>query len=225
PANVSISNSTCGSGCTLTGGSITAPAGTPCPAVSTLQYNVNNSGWTTSLPSYNQSGPAQTIRTRCACNNDGNNVSAESNPVSTIPGTLANPVVPANGSAIVACPALATQPTPPTVMGCDGSIITPTGPVISNSPNPVTCEGTRTYTWTYSCGGTSSIWSFVYTIERNPFTVRSSHSQLSVVGHPAHAAYCDEQLRRGADAERPRSNQRSGSDCLCRHPDVCLDLH
>ena len=171
PANVSISNSTCGSGCTLTGGSITAPAGTPCPAGSTLQYNVNNSGWTTSLPSYNQSGPAQTIRTRCACNNDGNNVSAESNPVSTIPGTLANPVVPANGSAIVACPALATQPTPPTVMACDGSPITPSGPVISNSPNPVTCEGTRTYTWTYSCGGTSSIWSFVYTIERNPFTV------------------------------------------------------
>ncbi len=171
PANVGIVNSTCGSGCTLTGGSITAPTGTPCPAGSTLQYNVNNSGWTTSLPVYDQDGPAQTIRTRCACDNDANNVSAESNPVSTVPGTLANPVVPANGSAIVACPALATQPTPPTVMACDGSPITPSGPVISNSPNPVTCEGTRTYTWTYSCGSTSSTWSFVYTIERNPFTV------------------------------------------------------
>ncbi|MBX2927647.1 MAG: DVUA0089 family protein, partial [Saprospiraceae bacterium] len=186
PANVSIVNSSCGSGCTLTGGSISAPTGTPCPAGSTLQYNVNNTGWTTSLPIYDQDGPAQSIRTRCACDNDANNVSAESNPVSTIPGTLANPVVPANGSAIVACPALATQPTPPTVTGCDGSTITPTGPVISNSPDPVTCEGTRTYTWTYSCGGTSSTWSYVYTIERDPFTVPANGA--ATVNSPALAA-------------------------------------
>ncbi|HRD82954.1 MAG TPA: choice-of-anchor Q domain-containing protein, partial [Saprospiraceae bacterium] len=171
PANVSITNSSCGSGCTLGGGGITAPTGTPCPAGSTLQYNVNNSGWTTTLPSYHQAGPAQSIRTRCSCDNDANNVSAESNPVSTIPGTLPNPVVPANGSSTVACPSAATTPTPPTVMGCDGSVITPTGPMIVNSPNPVTCEGTRTYTYTYTCGSTSSTWSYVYTIEREPFTV------------------------------------------------------
>jgi hypothetical protein len=171
PANVSIVNSSCGSGCTLTGGSITAPTGMPCPAGSTLQYNVDNSGWTTTLPDYNQSGPAQSIRTRCSCDNDANNVSAESNPVSTMPGTLANPVVPANGAATVTCPASATQPTPPVITACDGSAITPTGPAVTNDPSSLTCEGTRTYTWTYSCGTTSSTWSFVYTIERNPFTV------------------------------------------------------
>ncbi|NUO00669.1 MAG: T9SS type A sorting domain-containing protein, partial [Saprospiraceae bacterium] len=183
PANVSIEDSSCGSGCTLTGGSITAPAGTPCPAGSTLQYNVNNIGWTTTLPDYNQAGPVQTIRTRCSCNTDANNVSAESNPVSTMPGTLANPVVPVNGSAIVACPALATQPTPPTVTACNGSVITPSGPSIVNTPNPLTCEGTRTYTWTYACGSTSSTWSFVYTIERNPFTVPTNGA--ATVNNPA----------------------------------------
>ncbi len=183
PANVSIVNSSCGSGCTLTGGSITAPAGTPCPAGSTLQYNVNNSGWTTTLPDYNQAGPVQTIKTRCSCNTDGNNVSAESNPVSTMPGTLANPAVPVNGSAIVACPALATQPTPPNVTACDGSAITPTGPTVTNAPNPLTCEGTRTYTWTYACGSTSSTWSFTYTIERNPFTLPANGA--ATVNSPA----------------------------------------
>jgi len=171
PANVSIVNSSCGSGCTLGGGSITAPSGTPCPAGSTLQYNVNNSGWTTSLPIYDQDGPAQSIKTRCVCDLDANITSAESAAVATIPGTLSNPVVPANGSLTVACPSAATTPTPPTVMGCDGSTITPTGPVIVNSPDPVACEGTRTYTYTYTCGSTSSTWSFVYTIERQPFTV------------------------------------------------------
>ncbi len=183
PANVTVVNSTCGSGCTLAGGSITAPTGTPCPAGSTLQYNVNNSGWTTSLPSYNQAGPAQTISTRCACDNDANNVSAESNPVSTIPGTLASPVVPANGFSTVACLALATQPTPPTVTGCDGSIITPTGPTVTNNPNPLTCEGSRTYTWIYSCGSTSSTWSFLYIIERQPFTVPANGA--ATVNSPA----------------------------------------
>ncbi len=183
PANVSITNSSCGSGCTLTGGSITAPTGTPCPAGATLEYNVNNTGWTTTLPVYDQDGPAQTIRTRCACDNDGNNVSAESNPVSTIPGTLPNPVVPANGASTVACPALATQPTPPTVTACDGSVITPTAPTVTNNPNPLTCEGTRTYTWTYNCGSTSATWSYVYTIERQPFTVPANGA--ATVNNPA----------------------------------------
>jgi len=201
PANVSIVNSSCGSGCTLTGGSFTAPAGMPCPTGSTLQYNVNNSGWTTTLPDYNQAGPAQTIRTRCSCNSNANTVSAESDPVTTIPGTLANPVVPANGFNIVACPALATQPTPPVVTACDGSVITPGGPSIINTPNPLTCEGTRTYTWTYSCGSTSSTWSYTYTIERQSFTVPAngaatvnSPTQATQPTPPMVSSNCGEQL-------------------------------
>ena len=80
--------------------------------------------------------------------------------------------VPANGAATVACPANATQPVPPTVTSNCGEVLTPTGPVITNNPNPLTCEGTRTYTWTYTdCEGNTATWSFVYTVERQPFGV------------------------------------------------------
>jgi hypothetical protein len=80
--------------------------------------------------------------------------------------------VPANGAATVACPANATQPTPPTVTSNCGEVLTPTGPTITNAPNPLTCEGTRTYAWVYTdCEGNTATWSFVYTIERQPFTV------------------------------------------------------
>jgi hypothetical protein len=85
--------------------------------------------------------------------------------------------VPANGSATVACPANATQPTPPTVTSNCGEVLTPTGPVITNVPNPLTCEGTRTYAWTYTdCEGNTATWSFTYTIERQPFTVPANGS-------------------------------------------------
>lgn len=94
--------------------------------------------------------------------------------------------VPANGAATVACPAQATQPTPPTVLSNCGETITPTGPVITNNPNPIACEGTRTYTWTYTdCEGNSHPWSFVYTIERLPFTVPANGA--STVACPAQA--------------------------------------
>ncbi|MBK9017439.1 MAG: hypothetical protein IPM82_27215, partial [Saprospiraceae bacterium] len=80
--------------------------------------------------------------------------------------------VPANGAATVACPAQATQPVPPTVMSNCGEVLTPTGPVIVNVPNPLTCEGTRTYTWTYTdCEGNTAQWSFVYMVEVQPFGV------------------------------------------------------
>ncbi|MCF8245249.1 MAG: M36 family metallopeptidase [Saprospiraceae bacterium] len=94
--------------------------------------------------------------------------------------------VPANGSATVACPALAIAPAPPTVNSDCGEPITPTGPVVTNNPNPLTCEGTRTFTWTYTdCEGNSHPWSFVYTVERNPFTVPANGS--ATVACPANA--------------------------------------
>jgi hypothetical protein len=80
--------------------------------------------------------------------------------------------VPANGSATVACPALAVAPTPPTVTSACGEVLTPSAPVITNNPNPLACEGARTYAYTYTdCEGNTAVWSFVYTIERLPFTV------------------------------------------------------
>jgi regulation of enolase protein 1 (concanavalin A-like superfamily) len=183
PPNVNIINSNCGTGCTLTGGIIAAPSGTSCPALSTLQYQVNGGSWSTNIPTYNQSVPVQNIRTRCACNVISTTVSAESAPVSTVPGTLTNPVVPANGATIVNNPALAIQPTPPAVLACNGTSITPTGPEVINTPNPITCVGTRTYTWTYTCGNTSSIWSFIYTIiDDTPPMVTCHNSSITFNG-------------------------------------------
>ncbi|MBI1224652.1 MAG: T9SS type A sorting domain-containing protein [Bacteroidetes bacterium] len=89
--------------------------------------------------------------------------------------------IPANGAATVACPANATQPTPPTVQSNCGEVLTPTGPVITNNPNPLTCEGTRTYAWTYTdCEGNTATWSFVYTIEREPFAISTPNGAATV---------------------------------------------
>ena len=92
PANVSIVNSTCNASCVATGGSIAAPTGTPCPAGSTLQYSVNNGvNWTTTLPVYAQSGPAQTVITRCQCDQTSTVVSPSSTPVTTAPANCVPP--------------------------------------------------------------------------------------------------------------------------------------
>ena len=93
PSNVTVTNSTCNGSCTPAGGVITAPAGSPCPTGSTLQYQVNGGTWTTTLPTYAQSGPAQSIKTRCNCNTDNTKSSAESATVTTVPGTCTSPGV------------------------------------------------------------------------------------------------------------------------------------
>ncbi len=91
------------------------------------------------------------------------------------------PPVPANGASQVACPALAIAPVPPTVIDACAGAITPTGPVILNNPNPLTCEGTRTFTFTYrDCSGNTSTWSHVTTIEREPFTITTPNGNLTV---------------------------------------------
>jgi len=185
PPEVSITNSTCGLGCSHAGGDITAPSGTPCPTGSTLQYQVNGGAWSSTLPTYAQSGPAQTIKTRCNCDSDQTTSSAESAGVTTVPSTIANPVVPTDGIATVACVALATPPPPPPVTGCDGSPIVPTGPAVVNAFDAANCEGTRTYTYFYACGGTSSAWNFQYTVERQPFVLPADGA--AIVGCPADA--------------------------------------
>ncbi len=80
--------------------------------------------------------------------------------------------VPANGASQVNCPSQIVQPTPPVVLDACSKTLTPTGPVIANNPNPITCEGTRTFTWTYTdCSGRAKTWSHVTTVERQPFGV------------------------------------------------------
>ncbi|MBK9582834.1 MAG: hypothetical protein IPO48_13270 [Saprospiraceae bacterium] len=67
PANVSVTNSTCDATCTVSGGLISAPSGTPCPLGSTLQYSVNGGTWSTTLPVYAQTGPATKYRNKMFC--------------------------------------------------------------------------------------------------------------------------------------------------------------
>ncbi len=70
----------------------------------------------------------------------------------------------------VACPALTNVvPGHPVLTDNCGTVMTPTGPVVSN---PVACEGTRTYTWTYTdCTGFSQDYVYTYTVEREDFMI------------------------------------------------------
>jgi hypothetical protein len=83
--------------------------------------------------------------------------------------------LPANGSLTVDCPDdTDVVPVPPTVMDNCGVTLTPTGPVVSMKP---TCEGTRTYTWTYTdCEGNTHDWVYTYTIEYEDFTLPANGS-------------------------------------------------
>ncbi|MFZ2898546.1 MAG: LamG-like jellyroll fold domain-containing protein, partial [Saprospiraceae bacterium] len=74
--------------------------------------------------------------------------------------------LPANGGSTVDCPDdTDVVPTPPTVTDNCGVTLTPSGPAVSAEP---TCEGTRTYTWTYTdCEGNSNDWTYTYTIDNN----------------------------------------------------------
>jgi len=79
--------------------------------------------------------------------------------------------VPPNDGSTVDCPDdTDAVPTPPTVNDSCGNPITPTGPVVSAKP---VCEGTRTYTWTYSVceGAYTHNWVYTYTVVRDDFTV------------------------------------------------------
>jgi hypothetical protein len=72
---------------------------------------------------------------------------------------------PPNSGATRVCLAQTEQPIPPVISDACGKPITPTGPVVVDAPNPLTCEGTRTYTYTYTdCAGHSKDWSFVWTL-------------------------------------------------------------
>ncbi|MFD2526618.1 beta strand repeat-containing protein, partial [Flavihumibacter stibioxidans] len=76
----------------------------------------------------------------------------------------APPQVPANAGSTVQCPADAVQPTPAfTVYDACGTPITPT---VISSEDPE-CEGTKTYTFTYTdCAGLFSNWVYTYIIDR-----------------------------------------------------------
>lgn len=79
----------------------------------------------------------------------------------------------ADGESTVECVADATETfTLPTVTDACGNELTPSEAVITDSEDPLECEGTRTYTYTYTdCAGHSDTWSYTYTIDLTPFAM------------------------------------------------------
>ncbi len=84
-----------------------------------------------------------------------------------VPCNSLAPVVTTNGASPVQCLASATAPTIPPVFDVDGTTLLPAVLVsMVDSPDPIDCQGTRTYTYSFTnCSGFSSNWSYVYTIQ------------------------------------------------------------
>ncbi|MBK8473218.1 MAG: hypothetical protein IPL33_14295 [Sphingobacteriales bacterium] len=131
PANVTIVNSTCQQVCTVAGGSISAPSGTPCPTGSHIEYSTDGGNtWTSTLPTY---GAGVSVQTRCECDLDAKVVSPASTAVSTSPGTC-------------------TDPTPTAVSSNDLTCIVTTSTLSITGLS----AGTYNYNWAASAGGTIS---------------------------------------------------------------------
>ena len=86
-------------------------------------------------------------------------------------GKAADFVMPANGTKTVQCIDDAA-PTLPVIKDACGTVLEPKTSSMVDSPSPLICEGTRTYTYTYEdCAGHTHDWTYTYTIEREDFTI------------------------------------------------------
>ncbi|NJX15441.1 hypothetical protein HC176_08050, partial [Tamlana crocina] len=87
--------------------------------------------------------------------------------------TPAFTIAEADGGSTVECIADATETfTLPTVTDACGNTLSPSAAVVTETPDPLTCEGTRTYAYTYEdCAGNTDTWAFIYTINTPAFTI------------------------------------------------------
>ena len=77
------------------------------------------------------------------------------------------PVVPQDGASTVECLADAVPPTLTPVYDHCGTLLTPVMEMI-DTPDPILCEGTRVYKYTYTdYQPKSSVWTYTYTIEHS----------------------------------------------------------
>ena len=95
------------------------------------------------------------------------------------------PVVPANGSGTVQNKNQAVPPPTPAVNDVCGNPLNAQLVSVTESPNPLVCEGTRTYNYKYQdCSGLSSAWSFTYTVDNddnNVCTIDACNSSTGIV--------------------------------------------
>jgi hypothetical protein len=116
PNSVVIVDSECTEGCQVGGGTISVVDN--CPERSSMVFSVDNGmTWSTVLPTYNQEGPSQTIITRCDCDEDNLVVSAESAPMTTLPGECTIPDAPMITIINNECP---SETGSISATGCDG---------------------------------------------------------------------------------------------------------
>src|SRR5690554_6873319 len=106
-------------------------------------------------------------------------LTATANQIITI-NTPALIISEANGAAIVNCLLDATETfTVPTITDGCGNTLMPSAAVVTESPNPISCEGTRTYTYTFTdCNNNQDIWSYVYNIEYLDFNLPVNEGAL-----------------------------------------------
>jgi trimeric autotransporter adhesin len=86
PQQLELINSVCDMDCVIGGGYFIEPDSDVCPEGSFLEYKVDDSEWTTTIPVYNQQGPEQNVYTRCVCNEFNSVRSPQSLAKSTLPG-------------------------------------------------------------------------------------------------------------------------------------------
>jgi gliding motility-associated-like protein len=91
------------------------------------------------------------------------------------------PIVPANEASTIECLAYALPPTTPVVGDQCSNNITPILESITDNPDPLTCEGTRTYVYSYTdCATNISYWTYIYTIDLSTAPVIPADEVLTV---------------------------------------------
>ncbi|MBX7227604.1 MAG: hypothetical protein K1X55_16335, partial [Chitinophagales bacterium] len=95
PDTLGVINSSCNSlGCITSLGQFVPVVGIgACPTGTTPLYSVDNGAWTSTLPIYNQNGPAQSVKVRCSCNADTSVLSQPSPTVTTHPNPCSRTIV------------------------------------------------------------------------------------------------------------------------------------
>ncbi|MEX6627137.1 HYR-like domain-containing protein [Tenacibaculum salmonis] len=88
----------------------------------------------------------------------------------------------ADGQSDVECLADATTPTPPTgIVNTCGNTVNPVLVSTIDTPNSITCEGTRVYNYTYTdCSGLVTPWKYTYTIDIPTFTINQANGTSTV---------------------------------------------